>query len=94
MVGGSTTDIVSRPKPGTPLIPLTSLPGIVTQSMGGVGRGIAEALGQAGWRPLLISAVGRDLAGEALIVGCEAAGIATEGVLRDATGQRSVRIHM
>ena len=94
VVGGSTTDIVSRPKPGTLLIPLTSAPGIVTQSMGGVGRGIAEALGQAGWRPLLISAVGRDLAGKALIAGCEAAGIATDGVLRDATGQRSVRIHM
>ena len=91
VVGGSTTDIVSRPNPGTPLIPLTSSPGIVTQSMGGVARGISEALGQAGWRPLLISAVGTDLAGEALIVGCEAAGIATEGILRDATGQRSVR---
>ena len=57
--------------------------------MGGVGRGIAEALGQAGWKPLLVSAVGSDLAGEGLIAGCEAAGIATEGVLRDQTGERS-----
>eukprot|EP01046_Picozoa_sp_COSAG06_P031018 COSAG06_NODE_2989_length_5984_cov_4.027698_2_plen_445_part_00 len=91
VLGGSTTDIVSRPKLGTPLIPLTSSPGIVTQSMGGVARGIAEALGQAEWHPLLISAVGSDLAGEALIVGCEAAGIATEGVLRADTDHRSVR---
>lgn len=35
-------------------------------------RCIAEALGQAGWHPLLVSAVGGDLAGEGLIVGCEA----------------------
>jgi pseudouridine-5'-phosphate glycosidase len=89
VIGGGTTDITSRPKPGTPLIPLTSSPGIVTQTMGGVGRGIAEALGQAGWKPLLVSAVGSDLAGEGLIAGCEAAGIATEGVLRDQTGERS-----
>ena len=75
------------------MIPLTSSPGIVTQSMGGVARGISEALGQAGWHPLLISAVGSDMAGEALIAGCEAAGIATEGILRDDTGQRSVRLH-
>ena len=38
VIGGGTTDVTSSPKLGTPLIPATSSPGLVAQTMGGVGR--------------------------------------------------------
>ena len=71
VVGGMVLDVTARPSPGQPLRRGSSTPGRVIQTPGGVGRNIAEGIlrvsppGAA--PPLLISAVGDDLAGRALV---------------------------
>lgn len=67
VVGGIVQDIVARPAPGQKLILGTSNPGQCTESDGGVGRNIAEALGRLGAQPLLYSAVGQDDRGQSLL---------------------------
>ncbi len=64
VVGGAVIDIVAKSKKR--LIPNTSNPGSCTESDGGVGRNIAEVLGQLGTKPLLFTAVGNDSRGKAL----------------------------
>jgi sugar/nucleoside kinase (ribokinase family) len=66
VLGGAVVDILARPEQGQDLITATSNPGICTESDGGVGRNIAEALGRLGSRPLMHSAVGNDSRGRAL----------------------------
>jgi pseudouridine kinase len=71
VVGGMVLDVTARPSPGQPLRRGSSTPGRVIQTPGGVGRNLAEGIlrvsppGAAA--PLLISAVGDDLAGRALV---------------------------
>ncbi len=67
VVGGIVQDIVARPAPGEPLILGTSNPGRCTESDGGVGRNIAEALGRLGSQPVLFSAVGNDDRGNSML---------------------------
>ena len=64
VLGGAVVDILARPD--EKLLPATSNPGVCTESDGGVGRNIAEALGRLGSRPLMYSAVGNDSRGRAL----------------------------
>jgi hypothetical protein len=89
VVGGATIDIMSSPAPGTRLLPRTSSPGVVTQRPGGVGRNIAESIarmtavaGSRGGGAVLVSAVGADLAGDALLADCATVGIEVGSVLR------------
>lgn len=64
VVGGAVVDIVAKSK--SRIIPNTSNPGSCKESDGGVGRNIAEVLGQLGAKPLLFTAVGDDSRGKAL----------------------------
>ena len=94
VVGGATMDLTSSPEPGRPLLRHTSNPGVVTQRPGGVGRNIAEAIarvaGSGDEPPLLVSAVGADLPGDALIADCKNAGVDTRGVRRDDSRRTAV----
>lgn len=53
----------------------TSCPGIVRQSLGGVGRNVAEAAFRAGVETLLVSAVGDDLASTVIMDGLKKSGM-------------------
>ena len=84
VVGGMVLDVTASPGPHARLRAGSSTPGAVLQNPGGVARNIAEGLarlvGDAGTAPLLISAVGDDVAGRALIDGWRALGGDTRGV--------------
>ncbi len=66
VIGGANIDIKAKVKTGHRLG--TSNPGIVTQSVGGVGRNIAHNLAVRGIDVALISAVGEDAAGQHLVM--------------------------
>ena len=84
VVGGMVLDVTASPGPHAQLRRGSSTPGAVLQNPGGVARNIAEGLarlvGDAGPAPLLISAVGDDVAGRALIDAWRALGGDTRGV--------------
>ncbi len=61
--------------------PRLSNPGVVRWSWGGVARNIAENLARLGAHPRLITAVGDDNAGQALVAQLHGVGINTEGTL-------------
>lgn len=62
----------------------TSNPGRGVSSFGGVARNVAENLARLGRRAALISAVGDDADGAALVAHLAALGVDTDGVLRRA----------
>ena len=84
VVGGMVLDVTASPGPHARLRRGSSTPGAVLQNPGGVARNIAEGLarlvGDAGPAPLLISAVGDDIAGRVLIDAWRALGADTRGV--------------
>lgn len=103
-------DVVSKPPNGTPLTPGTSTPGVTRRSFGGVGRNVAEGVARVlgarlggtgcadssgGANVTLVSVVGADDAGKALVAGCEEAGVKAEatvevgGTGRDQAGTAS-----
>ncbi|KAI9142661.1 Ribokinase-like protein [Paraphysoderma sedebokerense] len=55
----------------------SSFPGKVVQTMGGVGRNIAEACHRSGGSPLFVSIIGNDPAGVSLLHDCSTLGIDT-----------------
>lgn len=65
-----------------PLALNTSNPASQTESFGGVARNIAENLARLGTPVALLTAVGSDSSGAALLAHAEAAGIDTHGALR------------
>ena len=71
VVGGMVLDVQASPGPGPSLLRGTTTPGTVRQTPGGVGRNIAEGLFRASPPgappPFLLSVVGDDLAGGALL---------------------------
>lgn len=73
VAGGANLDVKARthrtPRQGT------SNPGSVVVAPGGVGRNIAHALALLGEKVSLVTAVGRDAAGDGLLAACESAGI-------------------
>jgi pseudouridine kinase len=73
VAGGANLDVKARthrtPRTGT------SNPGSVVVAPGGVGRNIAHALALLGEEVTLVTAVGRDAAGDGLLASCESAGI-------------------
>lgn len=60
------------------------VPGRITQVPGGVALNIAMALARFGLRPALLSAVGRDAPGDALIAACDGLGLETRYLYRTA----------
>jgi pseudouridine kinase len=64
------------------LVPGTSNPASQNESFGGVARNVAENLARLGTAVGLITAVGADAAGAALLAHAEGLGIDTRGVLR------------
>src|SRR3989304_7686515 len=72
-------DIVGRPSAG--LLDQTSNPGQVRVSFGGVARNVAENLARLGTSVALITAVGDDPQGQALLDDARQAGINTGHVL-------------
>lgn len=57
----------------------TSTPGHVRQSLGGVGRNVAEAAWRTGANVKLVSVVGDDLAGESVKQGLKSISMVTGG---------------
>jgi pseudouridine kinase len=63
-----------------PAVPGTSNPGTGSGAAGGVGRNVAENLARLGVRVAMVSRVGADPAGSALIAGLEGLGVDVAGV--------------
>ncbi len=62
----------------------TSNPARRVSGFGGVARNVADNLARTGAGVALVSAIGRDAAGEALRAGLRAAGVDTAGIVRSA----------
>ncbi len=60
----------------------TSNPAVVTESHGGVARNIAENLGRMGLFPNLITMVGQNESGDAILTHCSAVGVDTSQSIR------------
>ena len=73
VIGGANIDIKARA--GGKYIAGTSNPGSVSFTPGGVARNIAHNLGSLGVNVALISAFGKDAAGEIAIAATKAAGV-------------------
>ncbi|CAM9158179.1 unnamed protein product [Chrysoparadoxa australica] len=67
----------------------TSNPGTLTESFGGVGRNIAEALSLLGTKTSLVSVVGEDSAGKLLVDHLRSQGVETSGVTTGGEGSRT-----
>ncbi|WP_240741057.1 carbohydrate kinase family protein [Deinococcus sp. Arct2-2] len=80
VVGGANVDLKAHTL--APVILGTSNPGLTTQTAGGVGRNIAENLARLGINVSLVSAVGRDYLGDALLADSKAAGVDMRFVMR------------
>jgi len=79
-IGAVLWDVIGRTD--TPLRPGDDVPGQIIEAPGGVALNIATGLAQLGIRPVLLTAVGRDAAGDALIAACAGRGIDTSHVWR------------
>ena len=60
----------------------SDVPGRITRSPGGVAMNVAMTLRRFGMRPLLLSAVGRDEAGDELVAAAERLGLVTDHLYR------------
>lgn len=79
-IGSVLWDVIGR-APGA-VAPGWDVPGTITRLPGGVAMNIAMTLRRHGLQPTLLSAVGRDPQGDALVVAAEAMGIATGHLFR------------
>nr|XP_043892086.1 pseudouridine-metabolizing bifunctional protein C1861.05 [Solea senegalensis] len=70
VIGGINVDFIAKGKTKTIEFGQTN-PGSVCQSFGGVGRNIADCLSRLDHRPLLISAIGADSNGDAVLNYCK-----------------------
>ena len=80
VVGGANVDICGRSWEG--LVPEDSNPGLVSMSIGGVGRNIAHNLSLLGADVRMLTACGDDLNGQRLCAASTAAGIDMTHVLK------------
>ena len=60
LFGSAAVDVIAKPGPKQKLIMHTSVMGVVSTHVGGVGRNIAEAASRLGCGPLLVTALGND----------------------------------
>ena len=72
-IGAMLWDVIGR-APGR-IAPGEDVPGRITRRRGGVALNVALALARHGLRPAILSAVGADAAGAALLAEAEAAGV-------------------
>ena len=79
-IGAVLWDIIGR----TPLSPGlgADVPGRITRLPGGVALNIARTLARLGLRPALLTALGRDAEGDALVAACERLGLDTSHAYR------------
>ena len=80
VVGGANVDICGRSREA--LVPADSNPGLVSMSIGGVGRNIAHNLSLLGADVRMLTAVGDDLNGQRLCAASTGAGIDMSHALR------------
>ena len=80
VVGGVNVDIGGRSF--SPLVAADSNPGVVTTSLGGVGRNIAHNMSRLGLDVRLLTAYGDDLNGERVATSCAQLGIDLRHALR------------
>ncbi len=86
VVGAASLDVKGRSS--APLVAGTSNPGRIRHSTGGVARNVAENLARLGVGVMLLSAVGKDEAGELILRQAREAGIDVSHVIV-AEGQRT-----
>lgn len=79
-IGSVLWDVIGR-SPGA-MRPGADVPGRIRSVPGGVALNIALALARRGLRPALLSVVGRDPEGDALVAACAAAGLETATLTR------------
>lgn len=79
-IGSVLWDIIGRSD--VPMRAGSDVPGRITQIPGGVALNVAMALARFGLKPALLSAVGYDVEGRALMEACGARGLLTEHILR------------
>jgi pseudouridine kinase len=79
VIGATLLDTKGKPLAG--LEPGTSNPAYIRSTRGGTARNVAENLGRLGADVLLISAVGKDLTGQQLIVQTAEAGVNVDHVV-------------
>lgn len=81
VVGGTNLDVLGRPTPGSKFLLGTSNPGTLTRCWGGVGRNVAECMARLQTRPYMITAIGSDEQGEAMLQHSASIGLRTDYVL-------------
>jgi sugar/nucleoside kinase (ribokinase family) len=79
-IGSVLWDVIGRSD--APMRQGSDMPGRITRLPGGVALNIAMALRRFGLHPALLSAVGRDADGDALIAACHARGLGTDLIYR------------
>lgn len=79
-IGSVLWDVIGRAPVAMPLG--ADVPGRITRLPGGVALNIAMTLARFGLKPSLLTAVGRDAEGDALIEACAARGLGTETIYR------------
>jgi len=79
-IGSVLWDIIGRTH--VPLAQGGDVPGRVTRLPGGVALNIAATLAKLGLKPALLSAIGRDAAGDDLVAACTRMGLATHTLYR------------
>jgi pseudouridine kinase len=72
-IGAVLWDVIGRT--ARPLHPGADVPGRITMVPGGVAMNIAMTLASLGLRPAVLTAIGRDTQGEALITACATRGV-------------------
>eukprot|EP00850_Spirogloea_muscicola_P005766 SM000026S09015 [mRNA] locus=s26:925130:928204:- [translate_table: standard] len=83
LIGAAVFDVQAAPVVGAELRPGTTTPGTVACLHGGVARNIAECMALMGaTQPLLVSIVGLDAFGNALVAHLESLGMPTRGIKR------------
>jgi sugar/nucleoside kinase (ribokinase family) len=81
-IGAVLWDVIGRAS--RPMAAGDDVPGRISRLPGGVAMNIAMTLARMGMRPALLSAVGRDAAGDELMAACAALGLITDFIHRDA----------
>ncbi|UFM63703.1 PfkB family carbohydrate kinase [Paracoccus sp. MA] len=80
-LGAMLWDVIGRS--AVRVLPGADLPGRITRQPGGVALNVALALARQGLEPAMLSAVGRDPAGEALVAEAGRRGVDTRWLWRD-----------
>ncbi len=79
-IGSVLWDVIGRAP--SHMTPGSDVPGRITRLPGGVALNIAMTLARFGLRPVLLSAVGRDDEGAALVAACDRLGLDTSHIYR------------